>query len=167
MGSEPGGIRLRRAGPKDVAAVAACSRAAYAMYETRLGYAPIPATADYAAVLASEQVWLLDDGSGCQGVLVLTPAADHLLVYSVAVAPAHQGLGLGRRLMVHAEAEAKHQGLPEVRLYTNARMTENIAFYAALGYREIGRRPHPSWQDSWLVDMAKLVTPGAAEEEAC
>ena len=69
--------------------------------------------------------------------------------------------------MAELTAEAKHQGLPEVRLYTNARMTENIAFYAALGYREIGRRPHPSWQDSWLVDMAKLVTPGAAEEEAC
>jgi ribosomal protein S18 acetylase RimI-like enzyme len=167
MSPESGGIRLRRAGPKDVAAITACSRAAYARYETRLGYAPIPATADYARVLASNQVWLLDDGSGCLGVLVLTPAADHLLVYSVAIDPAHQGLGLGRRLIVHAEAEAKHQGLPEVRLYTNARMSENIAFYTGLGYRETGRRPHPSRQASWLVDMVKPATPGAVEEEAC
>jgi ribosomal protein S18 acetylase RimI-like enzyme len=38
-----------------------------------------------------------------------------------------------------AEERARHAGLAEVTLYTNARMTENLRFYPALGYTEAGR----------------------------
>jgi ribosomal protein S18 acetylase RimI-like enzyme len=51
-----------------------------------------------------------------------------------------QGTGVGRALMAHAERYAREIGRPELRLYTNAAMTENLALYSRLGYREVGRR---------------------------
>jgi ribosomal protein S18 acetylase RimI-like enzyme len=51
------------------------------------------------------------------------------------VAPAFQGRGLGRRLMAQAEQLARELGRAEIRLYTNARFTENVALYQRLGYR--------------------------------
>lgn len=162
MGGNSGGAQsepvARRATAADTGAVAALSAAAYAPYEIRLGYRPVPAVADYRAILARARVWVLQDPGGpLLGALVLMPAADHLLIYSIAIAPQHQRRGLGRQLMAQAETDARQLGLSEVRLYTNERMSENIAFYRLLGYRPCGRRPHPSREGSWLVDMAKGV----------
>ena len=53
----------------------------------------------------------------------------------MAVAPAFQGRGLGRRLMAHADRLAAELGYAQIRLYTNARFAENIRLYLGLGYR--------------------------------
>ena len=60
---------------------------------------------------------------------------DHLLVENVAVGPAFQKRGLGRRLMAHAEAVASAAGYDMLRLYTNKGFAENVALYQRLGYR--------------------------------
>ena len=41
--------------------------------------------------------------------------------------------------MTFAEGQAVVYGLPEVRLYTNEKMHENLAVYARLGFEETGR----------------------------
>jgi len=151
---------LRPATAADIAAVARCSRAAYGKYLARLGYEPKPMAADYRALAVDHALWVLSDGSACRGVLVLQDEADHLLIYSVAIDPAWQGRSLGRRLMAFAEDEARRSGLAELRLYTNAAMRENVAFYAALGYRETARRPHPRVAGSPLVFMSKALPAG-------
>lgn len=56
------------------------------------------------------------------------------------VEPSHQGRGLGRLLLDFGEAEARRLGLAEVRLYTNALMTDNVAIYTARGYVQTDRR---------------------------
>ncbi len=56
--------------------------------------------------------------------------------------------------MSFVAAEAKRQGYGEVRLYTNERFTENLAFYVSLGYRETHHEP---LSDTDLVHMAELV----------
>jgi hypothetical protein len=38
-----------------------------------------------------------------------------------------------------AEGQAVAYGLPEVQLYTNEKMHENLAVYARLGFEETGR----------------------------
>ena len=63
-----------------------------------------------------------------------------LRVENVAVDPLAQHQGIGRRLLEHADREAAALGLDEVRLYTNEAMSENLALYPRLGYREEGRR---------------------------
>jgi ribosomal protein S18 acetylase RimI-like enzyme len=119
--------------------VAACVRAAYARYVERIGREPAPMTADYDALIAAGEVWIVRAGEDVAGVLVLRPQPPALLVENVAVAPGHQGRGLGRLLMAFAEERARAEDLAEVVLYTNERMTENLRFYPALGFTETGR----------------------------
>ncbi len=132
---------LRRAHAEDASTVAALVRRAYGKYVARIGREPKPMTADYHAAIAAHQLWVLEEAGRLIAVLELIPAADHMLIENVAVEPSEQGRGIGRRLMAFAEAEARRQGLPEMRLYTNERFTENLALYARLGYRETYREP--------------------------
>jgi GNAT superfamily N-acetyltransferase len=63
-------------------------------------------------------VWVLEEGAVVAGIIVLLPAPDYLLLDNIAISPARQGLGLGRRLLAFAEAEALRLGYSEIRLYT-------------------------------------------------
>jgi ribosomal protein S18 acetylase RimI-like enzyme len=150
---------LRQASADDAPAITACVLRAYATYASRIPYPPKPVLADYAAVVRDKPTWLLEQEGQCVGVLVLVPEADHLLLENVAVDPAYQGRGLGRQLLDFAEAEARRLGLPEVRLYTNALMTENQTIYRARGYAETERR---AFDGREVVFMRKRLLPGAA-----
>jgi GNAT superfamily N-acetyltransferase len=130
---------VRWAGPQDVARLREIATAAYAPYVSRIGKQPAPMTADYAAAVAEDEVWVAVAGDVIVGLLVLVPAADHLLLENVAVDPGWQGRGIGARLLAVAEERAAHAGLAEIRLYTNAAMTENIAYYPGHGYIETHR----------------------------
>jgi GNAT superfamily N-acetyltransferase len=110
--------------------------------------------ANYARAIARHQVWIVDGEAGLAAVLELIPQDDHLLIENIAVDPARQGGGLGRRLMAFAEAEARRQGFGELRLYTNEKFIENIAFYEWLGYAVTGRE---SFKESAVVFMCKAV----------
>ncbi len=94
---------------------------------------------DYAARVSDGVVWVLEEGATAAGVIVLRPAANYLLLDNIAVSPARQGSGLGRRLLAFAEAEALHRGYHEIGLYTHQTMVENQRLYASIGYEETGR----------------------------
>ena len=148
---------FRRADAADEPAVVALTTAAYAPWTREFGAPPLPVTEDYAPRVAAGGVWLLEPAGVTVGLLVLERHVDHLLIYSVAVSPEAQGKGYGLRLLAKAEHEARAAGLAEVRLYTGSRMERNISLYAAYGYRETGRRPHPRYPDWTIVDMAKQL----------
>ena len=154
-------MAFRKALSTDLAAVAALTTAAYAPYTALLGAAPIPVTEDYAPRIERGEVWLLENGSELAGLIVLERHADHVMIFSVAVAPAFQGKKLGIAMLDFADEQARLWRLPEVRLYTNSRMERNIALYSAYGFRETGRRAHP-YRPGWtVVDMAKPVDKAA------
>jgi ribosomal protein S18 acetylase RimI-like enzyme/Icc-related predicted phosphoesterase len=153
---------LRPAGPDDAGAIEACVRAAYAKYVPRLGREPEPMRADYRALVDAGQVHVLLAQGAVIGALVLMNRGDHLFIDNVAVVPAWQGRGLGRALMAFAEEAARLQGLPELRLYTNARMTENLRLYRLLGFGETDRR-HENGYDR--VYMRKAIESGGAAGE--
>jgi ribosomal protein S18 acetylase RimI-like enzyme len=73
------------------------------------------------------------------GLLVLVVYPGYLLIENIAVQPSAQRRGIGSRLLLLAEDEARANGLSEIRLYTNEGMTENLAFYPRHGYRETRR----------------------------
>jgi hypothetical protein len=52
-------ISLAKAGPADVESIVQITRAAYEKYVARLGRQPRPMTADYAALVLEQPVWLL------------------------------------------------------------------------------------------------------------
>jgi ribosomal protein S18 acetylase RimI-like enzyme len=136
-------MHLRRAEAGDVPALAALQRAAYADLRARIGMSLQPYDADFAAVFATTEIWLAGPSEKLDAALILDAKPDHLLIWSIAVAPERKGAGLGSALLDFAEARAAEAGLPEVRLYTNERFTENVAWYRRRGYavERIEERP--------------------------
>ena len=125
---------LKRAAANDLDAVVALQRAAYAKNRPLLGVEPLPLLADYRQVFADYEVWLAESASALDGALILEPRADDLLIWSVAVAPAAQGRGVGNVMLRFAEKRARQLGRTCIRLYTGAPLTSNIAWYKRQGY---------------------------------
>ncbi|MDB5998639.1 MAG: hypothetical protein JWP52_338 [Rhizobacter sp.] len=95
---------------------------------------------DYSAVIRTEHVVVAEEHGKVVGVLVLAETHDGFLLDNVAVAPSRKGHGIGKVLLVHAEDEARARGHGSLYLYTNEKMTENLALYAKVGYVEYERR---------------------------
>jgi ribosomal protein S18 acetylase RimI-like enzyme len=130
-------IRLARAA--DVAAITTIVKDAYSVYLARNGKIPGPMRDDYAVLIASKRVHVLEDGGETVGLVVLIPEQRTLLLDNVAVSPRAQGRGFGVRLIAFAEESARALGLGVIRLYTQDIMTENLALYSRLGFVETHR----------------------------
>ena len=99
----------------------------------------MPMRVDYTGAIRSGQCWVAEIDDRIVGMLVLVPADGYLHLDTIAVAPEAQGRGVGSRLLAFADERASAGEFAEVRLYTNAAMTENLAYYARHGYRETHR----------------------------
>jgi ribosomal protein S18 acetylase RimI-like enzyme len=132
--------RLRPATAADVPRLTELVRAAYGHYVERIGGPPRPLTEDYAAVVRDHAVTVAERAGAIAGMVVLTVDDEGFCVDNVAVDPPHQGSGVGRALLEHAEAEARRAGFDSIYLYTHELMTENQALYARIGYVEYDRR---------------------------
>jgi GNAT superfamily N-acetyltransferase len=130
----------RAAVPGDAPGAAACVTAAYRHYIDRNGLVPVPMRQDYDEVIRDCQVTVVEHDGGVVAVLVLCLGDEGFLLDNIAVAPDHQGMGLGRWLLEYAESEARRQGFDSIYLYTQEIMTENLALYLRVGYVEYARR---------------------------
>ena len=130
---------VRLATRDDLHAVEEVVRAAYSHYVARIGRKPGPMLDDYSTLIEGGHVHVIEHDGVVQGVLVLISEKDAMLLDNVAVAPAAQGLGLGRLMLQFAERSAIDAGYHSIRLYTNEAMTENIRLYSRIGYSETHR----------------------------
>ena len=146
---------IRAATSADLPAVQQIVEDAYRHYIPRIGKPPGPMLDDYAARVADGVVWVIEERSGVAGIIVLKPEPEYLLLDNIAISPARQGSGLGRRLLAFAEAEARHRGYREIRLYTHRTMTESQRLYAAIGFEETGRDTTDGYE---RVFMRKRLT---------
>lgn len=135
---------IRPATDADVPDIEQIVKDAYTPYISRIGRSPAPMTVDYHRLVAATSV-LVEDSS-ILGVIVTVVKPDHLMIENVAVARAAQGRGHGRTLLEHAEQQARSLGLLQVRLYTNAAMTENLTLYPRIGYVEVDRRSEDGFE---------------------
>ncbi len=147
---------LRQAVPADAIAITALTREAYETYIPLIGREPLPMRVDYALALKSNAFWLLESEQELAALLELQLLEQHLLIVNVAVKPAFQRLGLGKRLLLLAEQEALRLERFELQLYTNERFTKNLAIYQGLGYVET-RRQKPPESDTETVYMKKVL----------
>lgn len=130
-------VDIRPAVADDLAAIRSVVDEAFTPYIERVGVRPFPMDADYRALIAAGQVWVAERAAtGPCGVVVLIPDDGFLLLDIVAVADRVRRTGVGAALMSYAEEHARRLRLPEVRLYTNQMMWENIEYYPTLGYVE-------------------------------
>ena len=102
--------RIRAAIASDAPAIGQIVEQAYRHYIPRIGKPPGPMLDDYNARISEGVVWVIEEGSAISGTIVLLPRPGYLLLDNIAVAPARQGSGFGRRLLAFAEAEAARRG---------------------------------------------------------
>jgi GNAT superfamily N-acetyltransferase len=133
-------ISVRPALDSDATGIAACVDEAYRHYVLRVGRKPGPMLRDYAVAIRDEQVHVVEQDGDIIGALVLALTDEGFLLEMIAVHPAAQGTGVGRRLLEFSEAEALRQGYAAIYLYTHEKMTENQALYSKIGYVEYDRR---------------------------
>ncbi|MEN0084667.1 MAG: GNAT family N-acetyltransferase [Leifsonia sp.] len=131
-------VELGPAREADLTEVEALVREAYEPYAARIGRLPAPMLVDYAAVIAEGRLMVARRGR-IVGLLVCSLHEDHLLVENLAVAREERGSGIGSLLLDAADAQARAAGVPELRLYTNEKMHENLAYYPRRGFIETGR----------------------------
>lgn len=131
---------IRHATPADAPAIQAIAVAAYTPYVPLIGKDPAPLQSDYPAQIAEGIVHVHLSAEGeVDGFVVTYPRGDHMMLENVAVDPTAQGTGAGSALLAFCEDEARRRGLAAVELYTNARMTANLGYYARRGYAETRR----------------------------
>ncbi len=132
-------LQFRMALPADADALVACIDAAYDRYKGRI--ADMPAvSAGCAAEIAHGQVWVAMLDGKITGGLFLKVQDGVMKLANLAVHPAQGGMGIGRKLISLAEAEARRQGFRELRLNTHVMMQENVVLYQRLGWVELSRQ---------------------------
>lgn len=152
-------LAIRRAAPHEASAIRNLVRAAYAKWVPVIGREPLPMQANYDRALREHWIDLLCLDGRLLGLIETLLHPDHLWIENVAVDPAEQGSGLGRRLLAHAEVTAAAAGRAELRLLTNAAFAANVALYERVGYRIDRQEP---FQGGTTVYMSKRVALPAA-----
>jgi GNAT superfamily N-acetyltransferase len=147
-------ILIRPARPDEAGLVTAITHEAYARWVAVIGREPLPMTVDYRDAMMRHRFDLLCEDEAVSGLIETVRRDDALLIENVCVRPQAQGRGHGRRLIAHAEALARAEGLGFVRLYTNQRFAENLRFYAGLGYAV--ERDEP-FRGGVMVHLAKAI----------
>lgn len=98
---------------------------------------------EIAADATAGQVWVI--GTPARACVFVKPAADHLYLGKLAVAPEDQRRGLARALIRCAEGQARARGLPALQLSTRIELVENHAAFRALGFQQTGATAHPGF----------------------
>ncbi|KAA0593586.1 ribosomal protein S18 acetylase RimI-like enzyme [Azospirillum lipoferum] len=107
--------------------------------------------ADFTLALSKSSSTVLaaiDDGGRIVGTAMVGQDGHRGWIYYVAVDPALQGQGLGRRMVAEAEGWLTAAGMPKVQLLVRETNQRVLAFYERLGY---ARSPVTMMQ-KWLTN---------------
>lgn len=146
----PAQCHVRPAVPADESAMLAIAQDAFACYLPRMDRPPFPMLADYGKFIGSGQAWLAETHGEIAAILVLVPKSEDLMLDAIAVKSCYQKNGLGRLLINFALARARECGAKNLKIYTNAAMTENLLWYEKLGFTEIGRGVENDYNRVWM-----------------
>jgi len=102
------GVRLEPATAADRAAIVALQHDAYDANRHILGVEPMPLQADYDAIFAAHETWVVraERDGAIAAVLFLEVRPNDVLIWSIAPDPASQGRGYGKALLEAAEIRA-------------------------------------------------------------
>jgi predicted N-acetyltransferase YhbS len=109
------------------------------------------------AKAASETGFLALAGDMIVGCVFIAEQPDHFYLGKMAVMPAFQGRGAGRRLMRAAEQHALRAGKPVIELQTRVELTDNHRAFRAFGFLETARTAHPGFDRPTSVTMRKRL----------
>lgn len=135
-------VDLRDADPDDPAAIGCLGAYYHLLTEKIAGVTPdmltlpLPDAAKYRPPLGAFLIaWSDDLPVGCVSLRPLEPGVAE--VKRLWIDPGARGLGLARRLMRALESRARDMGFTQLKLDSNATLTEAIALYRSDGWYEI------------------------------
>jgi len=136
-----GTLSFRTATADDVAGIVSLLNAAFAMEHDFMDRDRIYPD-EVTAYMKSGTYFLVDGDAGeLASCMYLEQRGDRMYLGMLAVDPARQGSGLGRRLMAFAEQLAAASGCHAIDIRVVDRRTELPPFYRALGFVEYGTEP--------------------------
>ena len=148
-------VRLRRAGERDLAALVALEQAVFSgdrMSARQFRHHLSAPSSDFVVARS---------GADLLGYALMFRRSGSLIgrVYSIAVAEAARGQGLGARLLQRLESAARAHGLSEMRLEVRKDNTGALALYQRRGYHIFAARPayYEDGCDAWR--LAKSLLP--------
>jgi predicted N-acetyltransferase YhbS len=153
-------ITLRLAMREDAADIAPVIRRAFAQYDGKLvppSGALHETEATVAARIDTERCIVAFDGASPIACIFYKRVGDQLYFGRLAVLPDRRGEGLAQRLVAEVEAAARTAGLAAVTLGVRIALPGNVAMFAALGYREIGRKAHSGFSEPTSITMEKRL----------
>jgi GNAT superfamily N-acetyltransferase len=105
---------------------------------------------------AQNSTLLLAYGAGdLVGCLFAHPKNDALYISKLAVRPSLQGIGIGRRLMEAARAEARLRGIDTLELQTRIELTENHAAFARMGFLKTAETAHEGFDRPTRIALTR------------
>ncbi len=116
--------------------------------------------ASLAEKTAKEFCFVARKGDRLVGCVFAGEHGDALYVGKLAVDPAEQGNGIGRRLIAAVEDLALRLRKPALELETRVELTGNPAFFRRMGFVEVGRTAHAGY------DRPTSITFGSASRDA-
>lgn len=148
-------MRIRRAGAGDLAALVALEQAAFAT--DRMS----PRQFRYHLRHPRNRLLVAEAGGTLLGaaLLILRRDPQTARLYSIAVAEAARGKGVGRRLLLRCEREARHAGAGRLVLEVRSDNAAARALYERLGYRVFARRAGYYQDGAEALRMSKTLHP--------
>jgi len=98
---------FRVANQDDIITAARMVFESYAPYIPILGKIPPTLFEDFGYHISQHNLWMMECDRVAMGMVVLTPSTDHMLLQSMCIMPAYQGLGFGRQILAFSEQHAQ------------------------------------------------------------
>ncbi|HXT35866.1 MAG TPA: GNAT family N-acetyltransferase [Chloroflexota bacterium] len=159
MHTEPTAMSIRQAVPDEAGAILALTQAAFAVHE---GLDPPSSVfdeteADVRQAMAEGEILVAERDGELVGAARVQPLAEQDALYCgrLAVAPSHQGIGIGSALTDAVERLAAQQGYPAVVLGARVQLGQNIRFFTKRGYVLTGEHSHPGYSRTTYLRFRK------------
>jgi len=91
------------------------------------------------------------------GCVFVRPKHDALYIGKLAVSPALQGAGIGRKLVEAARSEARRRGIGMLELETRIELAENHAAFARMGFVKTAETSHQGFDRATSIVMRAPV----------
>lgn len=154
------GARLRRLTQTDAAAASEVIRLSFAAqdYKTDPPSSALHETSvSVAAAIAKGGGFAVQCDGGIVALALTERRPDALYVRRLCVLPEFRWLGLGVRLVEACEAEARALLLPALEAHVRVSLPGNRAFFAKLGFAEVGEGRHEGYPKVTFVIARKPV----------